>query len=388
MILSSHNILTKKGGNIMKHLEESEHVIMQPSNDIVIPKSTRTPQILTTTNKKGSKKGEFFFCKICNFKCSYKYHWERHLTTDKHKCLIATNKKREDLNYDCKCGKKYKHLSSLCNHRKKCTYFITHPLEKLENNMEYFSEGNDLSGDESIETEHTKIIQAKDDYKIDSSTVIEIIKQNQDFKNLLIEQREMMLDQNNKIIEQNAKLLEISKQTPVVINQTNNQTNNFNLNFFLYEQCKNALNIQEFLDNIQLNVSDIEATGRLGYVNGISRILINKLKEIDIYSRPLHCTDYKRETVYIKNENAWEKEDSEKPTLKQIVKIVAKKNLRQLPAWQEENPDFKEVATAKNDEFVKISLSCLGSSTVEEDEKDTNKILRNVLKEVVIDKGQ
>jgi len=372
----------------MKHLEKTDNVFMQSNINPNKNNSTRTPQILTTTNKKGRKKGEIFLCNICNFKCSYKYHWERHLTTDKHKCLMATNKKREDLNYDCNCGKKYKHLSSLCNHRKKCTYFITHPLEKLENNMEYFSENNEVSSEQIIEIEKNKIDEANEDYKIDSSTVIEIIKQNQDFKNLLIEQREMMMDQNNKIIEQNAKLIEITKQTPVIINQTNNQTNNFNLNFFLYEQCKNALNIQEFLDNIQLNVSDIEATGRLGYVNGISRILINKLKEIDIYSRPLHCTDYKRETVYIKNENAWEKEDSEKPTLKQIVKIVAKKNLRQLPAWQEENPDFKEVATAKNDEFVKISLSCLGSSTVEEDEKDTNKILRNVLKEVVIDKGQ
>jgi len=390
MILSSHNILTKKGGNRMTHLEEPDNGIMQSNIKPNIKDSTRTPQILTTTNKKGRKKGEIFSCNICNFKCSYKYHWERHITTDKHKCLMATNKKREDLIYHCNCGKKYKHLSSLCNHRKKCTYFNTNPLEKIENNIEYFSEDNDLSSDESIEITNNHIITNTDDYKIDidSSTVIEIIKQNQDFKNLLIEQREMMMEQNNKIMEQNAKLIEITKQTPVIINQTNNQTNNFNLNFFLYEQCKNALNIQEFLDNIQLNVSDIEATGRLGYVNGISRILINKLKEIDIYSRPLHCTDYKRETVYIKNENAWEKEDSEKPTLKQIVKIVAKKNLRQLSAWQEENPDFKDVATPKNDEFVKISLSCLGSSTVEEDEKDTNKILRNVLKEVVIDKGQ
>ena len=320
--------------------------------------STRPEEILIAPNEKGRKKGTEIFCPNCKFKCSDNYHWDRHISTAKHKILTNPNKKGHLPEHLCLCGKGYKHLSTLCNHRKRCLISIA----AESNSSNYFI------GVESVP-----------DAKLDNDSLIEIIKQNQEFKTLIIEQRDMLVEQNNKIME-------MAKQ-PVIINQTTNQTNNFNLNFFLNEQCKNALNIQEFLDGMSLNVEDIEATGRLGYVNGISRILINKLKEIDVHSRPLHCTDYKRETIYIKNENNWEKEDAEKPTLKQIVKIVAKKNLRQLPEWQKENPDYKDVATPKNDEFVKISLSCLGSSTPEEDEKDTNKILRNVLKEVVIDKG-
>jgi hypothetical protein len=322
------------------------------------PTFARKDEILMAPNEKGQKKGTEFLCPNCNFRCSDKYHWSRHLSTEKHKILTNPNKKGHEQPHLCLCGKRYKHSSTLCNHRKGCSVSLA-----ADANISNYSIGDE------------PMLESK----LDNTALIEIIKQNQEFKSLIIEQRDMLVEQNNKLIE-------MSKQ-PVIINQTNNQTNNFNLNFFLNEQCKNALNIQEFLDSMCLNVEDIEATGRLGYVNGISRILINKLKEIDIYSRPLHCTDYKRETIYIKNENNWEKEDSEKPTLKQIVKIVAKKNLRQLPEWQKENPDYKEVATAKNDEFVKISLSCLGASTPEEDEKDTNKILRNVLKEVVIDKS-
>jgi hypothetical protein len=210
-----------------------------------------------------------------------------------------------------------------------------------------------------------------------SDMICELIKQNKELQAFLM--------------EQNNKIMEMAKNQTTIINQNNtmNTTNNnqFNLNFFLNEQCKNALNIQEFLDNMQLNVSDIEATGRLGYVNGISRIIINKLKELDVYARPLHCTDYKRETIYIKDQNIWQKEPQEKSKMKQIVKIVANKNMRQLSAWQEENPDYKNVATPQNDEFVKISLSSLGSCNKEDEEKDTNKILRNVLKEVVVEKN-
>jgi hypothetical protein len=177
----------------------------------------------------------------------------------------------------------------------------------------------------------------------------------------------------------------VKKQGNVTTTITTN--NQFNLNFFLNEQCKNAVNIQDFLDNIHLTVADIEATGRLGYVNGISRIFINKLKEMDIFTRPLHCTDLKRETVYIRDKDMWEKEKDEQPRLKKLVKIMARKNLKQLPAWQEKNPQYAINNTPQNEEFTQLSLTCLGSYTEEEDEKDTQKILRNVLKEIRVDRN-
>jgi len=250
------------------------------------------------------------------------------------------------------CKKEYLTRGSLWKHNKNCT---TDFCKQNDTSL------NEIHQEQPIKQDQTEMIY-------------ELIKQNKELQSFLM--------------EQNNKIMELAKNQTTIINQNNTTNNNqFNLNFFLNEQCKNALNIQDFLDNIQLNVSDIEATGRLGYVNGISRILINKLKELDVYTRPLHCTDYKRETIYIKDKDIWEKEPEEKTKMKQIVKIVANKNLRQLTTWQEENPDFKEVATPKNDEFVKISLNSLGPCNKEDEEKDTNKILRNVLKEVIVEKN-
>jgi hypothetical protein len=207
---------------------------------------------------------------------------------------------------------------------------------------------------------------------------MEFMKQSKDMQNLLIEQNR----------ELQTTIVELSKKQAVTNIQTNNITNNnnFNLNLFLNEQCKDAINITDFIESIKLTVTDLEATGRLGYVPGISRILINKLKELDVYTRPLHCTDLKRETVYIKDKNSWEKETVEKNKFKNIVKRVAKKNLQQLPAWQAQNPDFVTLDTPENNDFLKISLSSLGSCDPEDEEKDMNKIMRNVLKEVVIEK--
>jgi hypothetical protein len=155
---------------------------------------------------------------------------------------------------------------------------------------------------------------------------------------------------------------------------------------FLNEQCKDAISITDFIDSLRLDVSDLEETGKLGYVLGISRIFINKLKELDIHERPLHCTDIKRETVYIKDKDVWEKEAKEKSTLKQVVKKIARKNLQQLPAWQEQHPDFTKLDTSENTEYMQISINALGPYSKEEEEKDIDKIMKNVLKEVVLER--
>jgi hypothetical protein len=209
-----------------------------------------------------------------------------------------------------------------------------------------------------------------------SEFLLELMKSNKEMQMFMMEQQKEL---NNTIMEL------VKKQGHVTTTITTN--NQFNLNFFLNEQCKNAINIQDFLDNIQLTVADIEATGRLGYVNGISRIFVNKLKEMDVFKRPLHCTDLKRETVYIRDNDTWEKEKDEQPRLKKLVKIMARKNLKQLPAWQEKNPEYAINNSAQNEAFTQLSLTCLGAFTEEEDEKDTQKILRNVLKEIRVDRN-
>jgi len=265
-------------------------------------------------------------------------------------------------------------MSSLCKHRKNCDKYI----ETLNTHSYHDSKSEDEKADDHILDAAISKQLTVQTTPVTSDLIMEFMQQSKDMQNLLIEQNREL---QNTIVE-------LSKKQAVTNIQNNNITNNnnFNLNLFLNEQCKDAISITDFIKSIKLTVSDLEATGRLGYVPGISRIFINKLKELDIYTRPLHCTDLKRETVYIKDQDNWEKESAEKTGFRNIVKRIAKKNLQQLPAWQAQNPDFVKVDTPENDEFLKISLSSLGSYCPEDEEKDMNKIMRNVLKEIVIDK--
>jgi hypothetical protein len=311
-----------------------------------------------------------YFCKICNFSTNKKGNWNSHITTTKH----LSNTKETPKTYRCDCGLRYKHMSSLCKHRKKCGVIINKKSddENTDNNSENNSENyNNDNDNDNIET-------SIDKKSINTDLIMEFLQQSKDMQKLLIEQNREL---QNTVVE-------LSKKQTVTNNyQQNNITNNnFNLNLFLNEQCKDAINITDFIESIQLSVTDLEATGRLGYVPGISRILVNKLKELDIYTRPLHCTDLKRETVYVKNNNLWEKESSQKNKMRHVIKRIAKKNLQQLPAWQAQNPDFIKLDTQENNDYLKISLNSLGSCDPENEEKDMNKIMRNVLKEVVVDK--
>jgi hypothetical protein len=194
----------------------------------------------------------------------------------------------------------------------------------------------------------------------------------------------------NVLLEQNNKLFELANKQTITNTNSNNTTNNnnqFNLQFFLNETCKDALNITDFINSLQLKVSDFETTGRLGYVEGISRIILNGIKDMDISKRPVHCTDLKRETVYIKHENEWEKENSDKKKLKWAINSVAQMNLKQLPNWQLENPECINMDTRQNEELIKYSLAALGGQYKEEEDKYMDKIMKNVLKEVVVDKN-
>jgi len=211
-----------------------------------------------------------------------------------------------------------------------------------------------------------------------TKTILEFMQQSKDMQNFFIEQNREL---QNTIIE-------LSQKQAITNIQNNTITNNnqFNINVFLNEHCKDAISITDFVNSIKLNVKDLETTGNLGFILGISRIFINKLRELDLHVRPLHCTDLKRETVYIKDQCKWEKEAEDKPRLKNMIRRIAKKNLEQLPAWQEQNPNFVTLDTKENDDFLKISLSSLGSSSKEEEDRDFSKIMRNVLKEVVVER--
>ena len=282
-----------------------------------------------------------FCCSACDFNTSNKKDFTRHLATQKHKGNVLETenpKKPHELKYICDtCDKSYCNRSSLWKHNNKCSRK---------------SSTNEL--------------------------VITLINQNKDLQNLLMEDRKIFME-DRKIFMEDRKCSQntISNSN----NNTNiNSNNSFNLNFFLNEQCKNAINLVDFIDSLQVGVKDLERTGKVGYVEGISQIFLNGLKELDVYNRPIHCTDLKRETVYVRDQDKWEKENEEKTKLQQAVKKITVKNLKQLPNWEVENPEFSDFDSKKNDEYMAISKSSLGGYDSEEEKKYKDNIIRNVLK--------
>jgi hypothetical protein len=313
-----------------------------------------TEKLLKVANK--------FVCEKCDYNTSKLSSYKKHLTTAKH---LGKQKETEKLlkvadTYNCEyCNKPYHNRSSLWKHKQKCMYQYR---EAVNNGYE-----NNIS---------LEVIEKEDTH----TALFELIKQNQEFKELLVEQQK----ENQGLQKQ---LLEAVKDVKHVTNNTVNSNNKFNLNFFLNEQCKDAMNISEFLENMQLDMEDLLETGRLGYVNGISRIFINKLRELDTYKRPLHCTDLKRETLYIRDNDVWEKEENSKETLRKLVDKVANKNCKTMRKWTEENPNYTEMDTIENEEFMKLSSAILGGFGEWESKQFGDKVIRNVIKDVFIAKN-
>jgi len=313
--------------------------------------------------KKLLKVATKFICEKCDYNTSKLSSYKKHLTTAKHLGKHMETKrllKVAEINNCEYCNKSYHNRSSLWKHKQKCG------LDQCQStNIE---PEKDILSQEVIEKEDT------------NTALFELIKQNQEFKELLVEQQK----ENQGLQKQ---LLEAVKDVKHVTNNTVNSNNKFNLNFFLNEQCKDAMNISDFLENMQLDMEDLLETGRLGYVNGISRIFINKLRELDTYKRPLHCTDLKRETLYIRDNDVWEKEENSNETLRKLVDKVANKNCKTMRQWTEENPNYTEMDTIENGEFMKLSDAILGGFGECESKQFGDKIIRNVIKDVLITKN-
>jgi hypothetical protein len=292
------------------------------------------------TNEKSQNNITIFECLNCKYKTNNKKDFNKHNSTLKHFKNLNINTNINPQCINCDCGKKYKHLSSLIKHKKQCIILSENP--QTINNIDNLT-----------------------------NIVVNVVKQNQEFKEL--------------IIEQNNKMLELMKEKQLIPSIINNNTNNnhFNLNFFLNEKCKDALNIKDFVSSIQLQLTDLENTGKLGYVDGISKIFINGLKELDVYKRPVHCSDLKRETLYVKDENQWTKESNK---LKSAINQISHKNIKQIPEWIKENPACQDVTSKKNDEYLHLINNCMVGSNDEEINDNYKKIIHNISKEVVIEK--
>lgn len=196
-----------------------------------------------------------------------------------------------------------------------------------------------------------------------------------------------------KLLDQNASLqnqiLELSKEKSTVITHNNITNNNqFNINVFLNEHCKDALNLMDFVNSLQLKIKDLETTGKLGYAEGISKIFINGLKELELHKRPIHCSDLKRDVFYIKDCNIWEKDNKENEKIKKAIKVITNKNIKQIFEWKKENPEYYDIANKKNDEYMQIVYSAMCGETKDEEGKNYEKIIKNVAKEVIIHKDK
>lgn len=320
------------------------------------------------SDKKASKSVPIFYCKYCDFKCSRSYDWNRHISTSKHKektertnsGQINDSKSVEiRKKFKCLCGNQYRCRQGLWKHHKTCNV--------LNNNNK--DDNNAINNDENNENEFKKLSSEE--------IFMKLLKDNQEFKQI--------------IIEQNSKLIELvsTKNTTIINNTTTNNSNsnnNFNLQMFLNVRCKDALNISEFVDSLQPKIEELETTGRLGYVEGISNIFLNGLQGLDINKRPFHCSDQKRETIYIKDNNVWEKEGENREKLKLAIKTVASKNIKQIPLWQKENPDCFDFSSKKNDQYLHIVSNAMNGLTPEETQKNYDKIISNLAKEVIIQK--
>ena len=296
----------------------------------------------TENNRLLVKISKNYHCEKCNYKTSRKYNMDLHINSMKHKnnqittennvSLVKTSKTHECIN----CNKLFNDRAGLWRHNKKCKHANDSDQNITNNNSE--CNKNDLMN--------------------------YLIKENQEFKNLL---------------------LEIVKKDTYTTNNTISNNKSFNLNLFLNETCKDAMNIMDFVDSIKLQLSDLERVGELGFVDGISNIIVNSLKELDITERPIHCTDKKREVIYVKDADKWEKEDAEKKNIRKVIKKVANKNIMLLQKFKEVHPDCGKSASVFSDQYNKIIIESMGGSGDNDSEKE-EKIIQKISKNVTIDK--
>jgi len=311
------------------------------------------------------KKCPKFNCLLCDYHTSSRKDFAKHELTRKHAKLYAKSIVKKTVNKPIALTMR---TCSNCNH-------VFSTKGNLKKHQARFCREVSSQQEQIIAIEAPIIsepVQTKqNDSVVTNEVILDLIKKHSELQNVLM--------------EQSAKIMEMAKTPTTIVNSTTNNNNHFNLNLFLNAKCKNAVNITDFVNSIQVQVDDLKATGRLGYVDGISRIFINALKDMEIEKRPIHCTDMKRETIYVKDQNAWEKENADKK-MKSAVNHIAKMNLSQLPAWKENNPGYEVMDSPENNEYLHLSMTALGGRTDQEEEKYMNKIMKNVIKEVVIDK--
>jgi len=305
-------------------------------------------------NKKFQKSSKNFNCDFCDYSTSRYSQYERHILTPKHQRITMDKKmdnkdnKKVPYHKQCSCGKKYRFLSGLSKHKKFC-----------------------VINDEVVEND-----ESEKDIKTLTNLVLEVVKSSNEIQK-----------QNTQLQTHIIELCKNGTNNTITNNTISNKT--FNLNVFLNEQCKDAMNIMDFVDSLKLQLSDLENVGKLGYVEGISNIIIKNLNNLDIEKRPVHCTDSKRAVLYVNDEGKWyndsKEEENENKKLKKAIKHIAHKNSKNISLFKEKYPDCIYSDSKKSDVYNKIIIEALGGSRNENNDNE-NKIIKKIAKEVVINK--
>lgn len=331
-------------------------------------------------NKKSGKIEGNFSCEKCDYTCRYYSDYTKHLSTDKHKRLTMANKK-----YSCElCGKCYKHASSLSKHRKKCS------VKCDKDNLEDFSSKFIKIQQPTETTEETESIETiKTNNFVETQYEKNIKSDKEDKHHVDIENKDDYISMMKTVMAENSELrtllLEQQKQISDLIpkvGNNNTQTNNFNLNVFLNEHCKDALNMLDFINSLQIEFSQMEYTASNGFVEGMSTIFTKAIQNMDITKRPIHCTDVKREILYIKDNEEWNKDNEEKEKMKLAIHKLKQNHLYKLSDWVHDNPGCEQMDNPKND----LLLNMIREHATDDD-KNVKKVIKSIAKNVTIPKN-
>jgi len=301
-----------------------------------------------------------FGCNNCNYYTCNSKDYNKHLSTAKHQISVNLNTleqkipKPDNVLFNCICGKTYAARNSLWYHKKKCTSITTEPITE-------------------------KVMPLQHDDQTQTNLILELVKQNQEFKQLLM--------------EQNKTMIEVAKNNHVNNNTINNTISNsnshnktFNLQFFLNETCKDAMNMKDFIKSLELSLPELEKMGEIGFAEGMSRVFINRLNSLDITKRPIHCSDVKREIIHIKDDNKWEMDNANLDRLRKIIKQLTIKNILKVDDWKKANQGCTEYNSRKNAQYLRINMEAIGPVDEAEVKRDFGKIIRRVAETTAIDK--
>ena len=311
---------------------------------------------------------KMYICESCNYTTSRSYDYNRHITSYKHINSLGQNDNKinneDDGFFTCICKKKYKYKRGLTRHKNTCEMYL-----KFMNREEMNNEDIEKMFNYFLQIQRTQM-------EIQTTQTQHMIE--------LMNRQDRRMDRQDELIQRT-----LERQIVNNIGVQNVQNNNFCLNIFLNETCKNAMDLDDFVDSIEVGIEDIERMERLDYASGISKLIVDKLNQATVTGRPLHCTDSKRDTIYIKIKANWQRaDDNLKMRFVNAIKRIAHKNMQAINLWTQKNPEWNNPSSKANDKYLKIVSNSMSGSTEEEQKFNMDKIVKNIIREVKIDKNK